>query len=191
MFQNSPTCSKVIWGNEQKKICAMQLPRAKAQLWKEISAKFPNLVSNYNQFWSNNFNTKINQQSWFEIFITFTPQIFSWQYEPWWSEKTLEPDQSHVLASAIYQEKESLLKGNYICLTFFTSKHCQRHNGPKALSTLTNSTPLVQRWSFEIFVKLQLAYVWQRARNMAQSIRHPLLYCSNIQQHGVKTDNSW
>ena len=76
MFQNSPTCSKVIWGNEQKKICAMQLPRAKAQLWKEISAKFPNLVSNYNQFWSNNFNTKINQQSWIEIFVTFTPQIF-------------------------------------------------------------------------------------------------------------------
>ena len=191
MFQNSPTCSKVIWGNEQKKICAMQLPRAKAQLWKEISAKFPNSVSNYNQFWSNNFNTKINQQSWFEIFTTFTPQIFSWQYEPWWSEKTLEQDQSHVLASAIYQEKESLPKRNYICLTFFTLKHCQRHNGPKALSTLTNSTPLVQRWSFEIFVKLQLAYVWQRARNMAQSIGHPLLYCSNIQQHGVKTDNSW
>ena len=99
----------------------MQLPRAKAQLWKEISAKFPNLVSNYNQFWSNNFNTKINQQRWFEIFITFTPQIFSWQYEPWWSEKTLEQDQSLVLAPAIYQEKSPFLREN-IFASFFHFK---------------------------------------------------------------------
>ena len=27
-------------------------------------------------------------------------------------------------------------------------KHCQRHNGPKTLSTLTQSTPLVQNRSF-------------------------------------------
>ena len=30
-------------------------------------------------------------------------------------------------------------------------KHCQRHNGPKALSTLTHSTPLVQSRNFNIF----------------------------------------
>ena len=28
----------------------------------------------------------------------------------------------------------------------FHEKHCQRHNGPKALSTLTHLTPLVQAW---------------------------------------------
>ena len=30
----------------------------------------------------------------------------------------------------------------------FHEKHCQRHNGPKALSTLTHLTPLVQNRSF-------------------------------------------
>ena len=30
------------------------------------------------------------------------------------------------------------------------NKHCQGHNGPKALSTLTLSTPLVQCRSFNI-----------------------------------------
>ena len=46
-------------------------------------------------------------------------------------------------------------------------KHCQRHNGPKALIALTHSTPLVQKeasTSFEILVKLQLCFVGQRAR---------------------------
>ena len=28
------------------------------------------------------------------------------------------------------------------------TKHCPRHNGPKALSTLTHSTPLIQSRSF-------------------------------------------
>ena len=160
MFQNSPTCSKVIWGNEQKKICAMQLPRAQALLWKEISAKFPNSVNNYKQFEANNFYNKINQQSKFEIFITFTPQIFfltiralmKWK-DPW-ARSVSYARFCHL------PRKESLLKGNYICLTFFTSKHCQRHNGTKALSTLTHSTPLVQSRSFNKFSILGQIWAW-------------------------------
>ena len=42
-------------------------------------------------------------------------------------------------------------------------KHCKRRNRPKALSTLTHSTPFVQSRSFN---KLwNLGFVWQRARN--------------------------
>ena len=43
-------------------------------------------------------------------------------------------------------------------ITFRKRKLCQRHNGPKALSTLTHSTPLVQSRSFN-----KLCSVWQRA----------------------------
>ena len=42
-------------------------------------------------------------------------------------------------------------------------KHCQRHNRPKTLNTLTHSTHLLQ---IRIFNKqqLQLGFVWQRAK---------------------------
>ena len=46
-------------------------------------------------------------------------------------------------------------------------KHCKRCKRPKALSTLTHSTPSSHAEaskSFEILVKLQLGLVWQRAR---------------------------
>ena len=45
------------------------------------------------------------------------------------------------------------------------NKYCQRHNGPKALSTqLTHSTPFIQSRSFNL-VQLQLCFVWLRTRH--------------------------
>ena len=41
-------------------------------------------------------------------------------------------------------------------------KHSQRHNNPDALTTLTQSTHLVQSRSSEILVMLQLGFIWQR-----------------------------
>ena len=45
------------------------------------------------------------------------------------------------------------------------NNYCQRHNGPKALSTqLTHSTPFIQSRSFNL-VQLQLCFVWLRTRH--------------------------
>ena len=44
-------------------------------------------------------------------------------------------------------------------------KHCQRHNGPKALRTLNQSTPFFKAEAFTILAKIQLGFVWQWARN--------------------------
>ena len=41
-----------------------------------------------------------------------------------------------------------LLRRWHLSKTIACSKHCQRHNGPKALSTLTHSIPSVQSKSF-------------------------------------------
>ena len=119
MFQNSPTCSKVIWGNEQKKICAMQLPRAQALLWKEISAKFPNSVNNYNQFEGNQQSTnKVNLKSSLHSHLRSFPDNTS-------PDEVKRPLSQISLCARFCHlpRNESLLKGNYICLTFFTSKH--------------------------------------------------------------------
>ena len=42
------------------------------------------------------------------------------------------------------------------CILFWENinRHYQRHNGPKALSALTQSTPLIQSRSFNIFLNL-------------------------------------
>ena len=69
---------------------------------------------------------------------------------------TSKPSKSEIITELIYTK--GLLK----------RKHCQRHNGPKALSTLTHSTPLVQSrninklWNFY----QTLAYFfWHRAKS--------------------------
>ena len=43
---------------------------------------------------------------------------------------------------------------------FWYDKHCQRHSGPKTLSTLTQSTPLVQSRSFKKFWNLGQTSAW-------------------------------
>ena len=62
--------------------------------------------------------------------------------------------------------KPVLLAHLHIALGEMEKKHCQRYNGPKALSTLTRSIIHNRSFtSFEILVKLQLGFVWQRVRN--------------------------
>ena len=59
-------------------------------------------------------------------------------------------------------------------------KHCQRHNGPKALSILTQSTPLVESRSFNKIIKSwsNFSLVWfGKGRETLRSPRNNLLPC--------------
>ena len=65
-------------------------------------------------------------------------------------------------------------------------KHCQRHNWPKTLSTLTHSTPLV----FSSKQKLQQAlksFVWQRARNTTIHVSILTNQCNNLREIHLTT----
>ena len=62
----------------------------------------------------------------------------------------------------------------------WTLKHCQRHNGPKALSTLTHSTTLVQSRSFNKLWnlgQLHFGFVWQLRQIHVKTLTKP---CSNF-----------
>ena len=64
--------------------------------------------------------------------------------------------------------------------TEIIQKHCQRHNGPKALSTLTQSTPLVESRSFNKIIKSwsNFSLVWfGKGRETLRSPRNNLLPC--------------
>ena len=72
--------------------------------------------------------------------------------------------------------KPVLLAHLHIALGQMEKKHCQRYKGPKALSTVTHSTPLIQSRSFtrfEILVKLQLRFVWQRVGKKRITLKNP------------------
>ena len=74
-------------------------------------------------------------------------------------------DQYYHLVRRGQRSIEQFFFGTINIFLHISKKHCQGHIGPEALSLQTLLSALSQSTSFNILIKLQLGFVWQRARN--------------------------